>query len=319
MTAVGKILVFFNLIFSLVVGAFVVYTYISQTHWKKAYDDLNTSFTASESSNQAYQTQLRDARDFTSKFNDNVLNKIANDPNLKDKFAIDAKDEPGVKVDKITTTLKAALDESVSLKKDVATLRGEVAAAKKTLADSSADLNAAQAEALKHQAEAKDARDQVATEVTKNLELVKAVGKAHDEQVAMKIKADAFELRAKELEKENDKLARDNQKLVASGVVPVSLQSKNGPNPPLESVEGLISEVDPSGLVRITIGSDAGLVKGNTLEVYRLNTLVPDQSKYVGRIKLIDVRNTEAVGQLMGKPVNPPQPGDTVSSRISGG
>ena len=81
----------------------------------------------------------------------------------------------------------------------------------------------------------------------------------------------------------------------------------------------MVSEVDPSGLVRITIGSDAGLVTGNTLEVYRLNTLVPDQSKYLGRIRLIQVRNTEAVGQLMGKPTAPPQAGDTVSSRIVGG
>ena len=35
--------------------------------------------------------------------------------------------------------------------------------------------------------------------------------------VARKIRADSAELRKTELEKENDRLARDNQKLIANG------------------------------------------------------------------------------------------------------
>jgi hypothetical protein len=127
------------------------------------------------------------------------------------------------------------------------------------------------------------------------------------------------ELREKELANENDKLARDNQKLIANGSTLNTALKRDAMNPPLENVEGVIREVDPSGLVRISIGSDAGLVKGNTLEVYRLNTQAPSESRYLGRIKLLDVRNTEAVGQLLSKPPVPPQVGDTVSSKIAGG
>src|SRR5436305_15256077 len=40
MTVVGKILVFLNLVFSLVVGGFAVVDYAARTHWAKAFDDV---------------------------------------------------------------------------------------------------------------------------------------------------------------------------------------------------------------------------------------------------------------------------------------
>ena len=85
--------------------------------------------------------------------------------------------------------------------------------------------------------------------------------------------------------------------------------------PPPDSVEGLVRQVDPGGLVEITLGSDAGLLKGHTLEVFRLSS-VPEQSKYLGTIRIIDVSATEAVGQPMGRLAGPIQVGDHVASRI---
>ncbi len=43
MTAVGKILVFLNLVFSLVVGAFVIMIYLARTHWVDEYKKLNAA------------------------------------------------------------------------------------------------------------------------------------------------------------------------------------------------------------------------------------------------------------------------------------
>ena len=40
MTVVGKILVFLNLVFSLVVGGFAVLDYAARTNWARSYDDL---------------------------------------------------------------------------------------------------------------------------------------------------------------------------------------------------------------------------------------------------------------------------------------
>ena len=319
MTKVGKILVFFNLIFSLVVGAFVVVVYISQRHWAADYNDLAQRYQVVDASNAAYQKQLQQAQDYSNLFNTEVLNKIASDKDLNEKIGLQPSDNAAAKLDKIKATLAAALKDDADQKVAADKLRDELTEARKNADRDNAALVTARAEADKHQAESADTRVRLAAEEKKNLDLVEARDKEKDERVAASIRATSFEQRMLQLEKENDKLARDNQRLVAGGVSVTTAMKKEGPNPPLDSVEGQISEVDPSGLVRITIGSDAGLVKGNTLEVYRLNTQIPDQSKYLGRLRLIEVRNTEAVGQLMGKPPVPPQPGDTVSSKILGG
>jgi hypothetical protein len=80
-------------------------------------------------------------------------------------------------------------------------------------------------------------------------------------------------------------------------------------------VEGFIKATNPSGLVTISIGSDAGLAIGHTLEVYRL-AAGPGQSKYLGTIRIRDVTPNEAVGELVKRPSAPLQVGDHVANRI---
>jgi hypothetical protein len=88
-------------------------------------------------------------------------------------------------------------------------------------------------------------------------------------------------------------------------------------NPPPDNVEGTVKTVDASGLVKVSIGSDAGLAKGHTLEVFRLS-MNPSKSKYLGTIRIIDVSATEAVGKPEGRLAGPIQEGDTVASQIRG-
>jgi RNA polymerase sigma factor (sigma-70 family) len=82
------------------------------------------------------------------------------------------------------------------------------------------------------------------------------------------------------------------------------------PNP----VEGLVRGVE-GNLVKISLGSDAGLSTGQTLEVFRLGS----NPAYIGRIKLVDVRARESVGQVMGRPMKAIEAGDRVASRIPSG
>lgn len=314
MTAVGKILVFFNLIFSLIVGAFVVTVYIAQTHWAAEYKDLSNRYTVSEASNAAYQKQLKEANDYTKELDSKVLGEAE----LAKLAGIKADDDVTAKLKKLKDTLKAAIADAEAKGAAADKARDDLSLAQKKIDNSDLVLTSAQAEVLRRQAESEANRALLKEETTKSLQLVKDLGKEHDQMVAWKIRAESAELRKGELEKENDKLAHDNQKLVASGGSLVASMKKDGPNPPLDNVEGVVREVSPSGLVRISIGSDAGLIKGNTLDAYRLNTLVPDQSKYLGRIKILEVTATEAVGQPMNKTAAPLQPGDTVSSKILG-
>jgi hypothetical protein len=88
-----------------------------------------------------------------------------------------------------------------------------------------------------------------------------------------------------------------------------------GKNPPPENVEGTVKEVDKGGLIKISIGSDAGLKKGHTLEVYRVNDKA---AKYLGRVRVIEVSAKEAVAQPVGKLTGDIEKGDRVASKISG-
>src|SRR5262249_11624992 len=86
-------------------------------------------------------------------------------------------------------------------------------------------------------------------------------------------------------------------------------------NPPPENVEGEVKEVDAkSGLVTISIGSDAGLQKGHTLEVFRLKPA----PKYLGTLRIVDVRPKDAVGKPDSRSQGAIQTGDKVASKLQG-
>ncbi|HEY7311021.1 MAG TPA: hypothetical protein VH643_16775 [Gemmataceae bacterium] len=90
-------------------------------------------------------------------------------------------------------------------------------------------------------------------------------------------------------------------------------------NPPAENVEGLVKRVEESsGLMTIGIGSDAGLAKGHTLELFRLDAETPSKSKYLGTVRILEVKAKEAVAQPVGRLASPPKAGDRVASRILG-
>ena len=87
--------------------------------------------------------------------------------------------------------------------------------------------------------------------------------------------------------------------------------------PPTRTVEGLVKEVSPAGRVRINLGSDYFLAKGNTLEVYRPNTKSPNLSKYLGRIRVVETASKEAFAEPVGELFEPLQEGDYISGHIA--
>jgi RNA polymerase sigma factor (sigma-70 family) len=87
-----------------------------------------------------------------------------------------------------------------------------------------------------------------------------------------------------------------------------------GDDPLAAEVQGQIKKTDDSGLVIINIGSDAGLAKGDTLEVYRSKP-----AKYLGKVRVIDVKPNEAVAQPVSKLRESVEVGDHVASKIAAG
>ncbi len=90
-------------------------------------------------------------------------------------------------------------------------------------------------------------------------------------------------------------------------------------NPPHENVEGQVKKIDSSSnLMTLTIGSDAGLVKGHTLELFRLNPASPSESRYLGTIRILETEAREALAQPVGRLTDKPKVGDRVASRLLG-
>src|SRR5262245_8451160 len=63
---------------------------------------------------------------------------------------------------------------------------------------------------------------------------------------------------------------------------------------PETPVEGVVSEVARDGLVRINIGHDAGVKRGQVLHVYRREP----EPLYLGKLTLVDVKAKDAVGKV---------------------
>jgi hypothetical protein len=142
------------------------------------------------------------------------------------------------------------------------------------------------------------------------LQLTKEKNDLRDRAVAAEIQAKALEQRVQDLLSRVEKLARElaRAKAAAAG------KEAGRANPPAEDVKGLVEKVDGSGLVTLNVGSDAGLAKGHTLEVYRLNP----QPKYLGRLRVVEVSPKQSVGKPVGRLTAPIQKGDEVASRIMG-
>ena len=86
------------------------------------------------------------------------------------------------------------------------------------------------------------------------------------------------------------KLQQGTKESLAS--LPVT--SPNYRNPPAAFVKGRILKIDSTDrtLVTVSVGSDVGVNKDNTLEVYRLRP----QPEYLGRLRIREARSNEAVG-----------------------
>jgi hypothetical protein len=85
-------------------------------------------------------------------------------------------------------------------------------------------------------------------------------------------------------------------------------------SPPKDLIRGVIEKVDPKDplLVQISIGSDAGITKGQTLEVYRLQPA----PKYLGRVQIVQMTATTSIGRALSTNPLGMRAGDQVTSHL---
>lgn len=288
MTAVGKILVFINLLCSLAVGGLVTMVYVARTHWVSEFTKLQNLNQIAVASEQAYKKEAE---------------KAAADRDLK----IAEKD---AQLKKALADLKTVQDSNDQLTRDMSELR-------KKQTSSTAVTEASQQEVIRRQADVEQVRANLKSAREENVKLVLDKQNLLDRAVAAEIQMKTVKDTNERIEKQLQELTKELVRM-RSGVGTGAVARTGSRNPPPENIEGLVRQASADGLVTITIGSDAGLSKGHTLEVFRLSS-VPHQSKYLGTIRILEVTPTQAVGQPTGRMAAPMQPGDKVASSILGG
>jgi hypothetical protein len=178
--------------------------------------------------------------------------------------------------------------------------------------DKSQDKNPDRAEIDRLKKEVKTLVEQLKKRELMILRLKEEVEKIRSEAVTARNVMEA----TKERLQESLKQAQIKDRMIAELKARSGEKPAKKPNdPPPESIKGTITKVEPkSGLVEINLGTDAGLKRNHTLEVFRLKP----RAEYLGRIQLVEVSKTKSVGRLI-TPLRPGQvlqAGDSVASKF---
>jgi hypothetical protein len=292
MTTIGKILVFLVFVAALGMGGLMLFVARTTPNWKAAVDERDKDVIPAY---KAMLTQEAESRRKLLRENE----KIAKLVEAKVKEASEARDLFEQEKKKLTSDVAVAMEHQ----------------------------NAAQIAAEKAAEEAK--------RLQKEMEYIQTV--VEDRQKAVvKLQEDLAQARNAEQAAKNDSVTsaarlqsiyeqlKEKDKLIAdltkknqpSGAPGASPRDASYTNPPPVYVKGRVEQVDDTdkSLVKISVGSDSGLRKDQTMEVYRLSP-----PTYIGRLVIVDADLHHAIGRLIrqpGTPVASVQPGDQVASTL---
>jgi len=296
MTVFGKILTFIVLVLALAQAALHVMFHIQQVKYEVA----NKKF---EESNQASQAMI-----------DSQAKALAEQKTQADA-ALTALADQKKAAEGNVATLQAKID-TMKVEYDLLNNRANDTLAMQ--AKNNVDVQSRERDNVLL-AKAVESRD------TKIKEMIQTVNEFRQAKVKAEIAANSLQLRNDQLiekfkELEVELARRSSAGSGVAGAVPGGAGATGGAtaatakSPPSANVEGLITRTDPqSGMVTVSVGTDAGVAKGNTLEVFRLNP-----PKYLGTIRILEAKPNEAVGKPINKPMGQINQGDHVAAKILG-
>jgi len=288
MNTVGKTLVILNFVFALIVGGLLVFDVALRNQWK-----------------ERYETLLREAK---------VLEVARQqDQKIMQKLTADLR---GANIDK-ETTLQKMSDNDKLYEINERTLRDEKQVLENKLKN--ADILLAQSQKTQ-----KRMGDEITVLYTTIKEREFNIVKLEGDVKKYRIEAQNYESIARARQTQNENLLEQIRDLtrdlarIQSGVSPDSMVilDPTRPNPPAVKIDGKIERVD-GDLVQLSLGTDHGLNKNNTLDVYRMQP----EAKYLGMIRIIDAKHQSSVGRIVQtgnvgfRPVL--KQGDLVASKIT--
>ena len=292
MNVMGKILVILNLVFAVVVGGFLVVDFATRKNWHDGYKKLQDemavaranvevspqTFTNQQTKIKTLEQQLLTARqDLTDKMDEMNAKEKAH------KFALDDAD-------------RRAKDADLAKEK----LLGENERLQKESQTHLLVIKARDEDIIKQQALIVKYRNSAVTE-----ESARKASEARLEQALTRIS---------ELTNALAKASAPGGPAAAAGENRVVYGKAN---PPPVFVEGQIESIhkEDRELVQINVGSDKGLAKNQTLEVFRV-----ESKQYLGLIRIVSVQPHNAVGRLERISTanrTPLRVGDTVATSLT--
>jgi hypothetical protein len=285
MTAVGKVLVFFNFLFALATAYLIAQVFVTQQNWRKKYEEMKTVALIAE---QAYKDE-----------------KIAHQ---NDNKAIQSQTgEPSRRADDAEKQLKVMVDKYQEVVTQMADLDKKVKEVQTNHTTAVAEIGVLRQERdiLIKQAEAGRA-EVLKTQQELNLEKRRSV-ENKIEADSFKQKSERMQARVEELEKQVTTLTNTLNSLgPIAGRSTASLLNPP-PVPAPRDVYGTVKAVATSGITVISLGSDSGISAGNKLEIYRIDEKNPRNSIYMGELVISRTEPKQSVGQFYPKPFAKPE------------
>jgi len=286
MTILGKILVFVNLIFSLVTGALVIMVYVTQNNWVDGFDKLKKNYQVAEANARMYAAEVDEAK---SKCNKDMMVLQAQIRTAQQEVA----------------AARQLLDAKTA---ELSQIEGRSKLTNNNVSEATEELNRRKLEIDRLKEVLKQKEEKMVLMETQNTTWRNAA-------ITSDITAKSEQDRNRQLLDQVAALTKELERRQTPGAGSTSPHiTSYGQRPPADDVEGIVVETDAkSDLVTISIGSDSGVNKGNTLMVYRLKP----RPEYVGMLSVIDAAPKQAVARPI-KPLRsgPVQKGDIVASRI---
>jgi uncharacterized protein YhaN len=281
MNLVGKIFIVGILVMSLVIMAIAMSVYAARRNWRdevvKA-GGLNDQVRAAQARNK----ELTDERD-------KAIQAAAAEKSSQQQAIAKLRTE----LDIVQKERKALETSQADLEKAKRDAVAAMSATQKNSSDYRAELEKLRTETLQAQQD----RDAHFKEVVR---LTDELNQAVNEKTQLR----------KRVEDMAKDLAKANEALRYFDINPNS--DYKGKVPP--KLEGIVRATLEHGLVEISLGSDQGLRKGHTLEIYRTSG---GQSTYVGRVEVVQVNPDRSVCKMDPKFQNSQvMVGDRVASKI---
>jgi hypothetical protein len=298
MSAMGRILVFINLLFALVTGGFLAVDFATRTNYYEVTKAYERELKVSKANTETLGESLRTEADKRKKLEDLVKDlQKANDQARRqsEQQQLEAGREgeaKGFQVKSGDLTRDLALEEAKRLGKENKELHEVIQKRNEYIVKLNEERNKAQD--VMHQALA--------------------------ERDAARVRSETILERLRETEKKlaQAKVTGAGGGGAQPGKAAAPARTAGRPNPPSAYVHGKIDKVfpdDPS-LVEMNVGGDDGLAVDQTLDVYRLSP----SAQYLGMVRIREVYPHHAIGKVMPSRVDGSRrevrAGDTVASSI---